>query len=474
MRRRPAKGCAKIQPPDPQAALLPYQAAWVKDESAIKLMEKARQIGLSWTAAYAAVERTARQGARYDQWVSSRDETQARLFVSDCLFWCNTLKAPVTDLGEVLIDPDSKATAHTLKLASGRCIYSMSSNPDAQAGKRGSRLLDEFALHPDPKKLYAIAEPGLTWGGTLEILSTHRGSQNFFNTLVREVREGGNPKNLSLHRVTLEDALAQGFLYRLQQTLPAADPRQAMDEAAYFEYVKSRAPDEETFLQEYLCQPADDQAAFLEYDLIASAEYPANMPWQTVENGPLTAGIDIGRHHDLTVLWVLEKLGDVFYTRHIECLKNLSKSAQENILWPWIAQCQRTCIDASGLGIGWVDDATDRFGTKVEGVTFTSSVKESLAYPVRGMLEDRRLRLPYDPAIRADLRSLRKTVTSAGNVRFEAERTPHGHADRFWALALALHANSNTPGPIDYIPGNPRPTAELMRGAHWSTAMEHY
>jgi hypothetical protein len=39
--------------------------------------------------------------------------------------------------------------------------------------------------------------------------------------------------------------------------------------------------------------------------------------------------------------------------------------------------------------------------------------------------------------IRADLRSVTKQTTEAGNIRFTAERTPDGHADRFWALALA-------------------------------------
>jgi phage FluMu gp28-like protein len=78
----------------------------------------------------------------------------------------------------------------------------------------------------------------------------------------------------------------------------------------------------------------------------------------------------------------------------------------------------------------------------VEGVTFTPKVKEALAYPVRSRMEDRGLRIPYDPVIRADLRSVTKQTTEAGNIRFTAERTPDGHADRFWALALAVHAAS--------------------------------
>ena len=93
--------------------------------------------------------------------------------------------------------------------------------------KRGDRVLDEFALHPDPSKLYTIAYPGITWGGSLEIFSTHRGTANYFNQLILEARHKGNPKKFSLHRVTLQDALDQGFLFKLQQKLPADDERLA-------------------------------------------------------------------------------------------------------------------------------------------------------------------------------------------------------------------------------------------------------
>src|SRR5690625_2631159 len=151
-----------------------------------------------------------------------------------------------------------------------------------------------MARHPDQRKLWSIAYPGITWGGGMEVISTHRGTHNFFNGLVREVRENGNPKNISLHRVTLQDALDQGFLWKLQQMLPADDERQAMDEAAYFDFVKSGCADEESFQQEYMCQPADDDAAFLEYDLIAACEYPPTLKWSERQGGRLYAGVDIG------------------------------------------------------------------------------------------------------------------------------------------------------------------------------------
>jgi phage FluMu gp28-like protein len=451
-------GAAKNKPAHSEGLFLPYQAAWVKDGSRLKLMEKARQIGLSWSTAYACVERTAMRGARHDQWVSSRDDLQARLFVEDCKMWAaGVLHAAAQDLGEVVLDPKEKHSAYVLRFANDRRIHSMSSNPDAQAGKRGGRVLDEFALHPDPRKLWSIAYPGITWGGNLEVISTHRGSHNFFNQLIREAREGGNPKKLSLHRVTVADALDQGFLWKLQQSLPADDERQDMDEAAYFDWVKAGCADEESFQQEYMCNPADDDAAFLEYDLIASCEYAQGATWQHIEGRDLYMGLDIGRKKDLTVLWVLERLGDVLYTRHIERLQNMSKPDQEKIIWPWLARGARTCIDATGLGIGWTDDAQLKFGaTRIEAVTFTPKTKEALAYPVRGRMQDRSVRIPYDSKIRADLRSVTKQTTAAGNIRFTAERTGAGHADHFWALGLAIHAASSPAAPIEFMSVGPR------------------
>ncbi len=444
-------GCARIQPKDKNAIFLPFQAKWVRDDSRIKLMQKSRQIGISWSTAYKADERTATAGAKWDQWVSSRDEMQARLFIEDCKQWARVLETAAQDLGVQVIDPEKKISAHVLQFANGRRIHSMSSNPDAQAGKRGGRILDEFALHPDPRKLWTIAYPGITWGGSMEVISTHRGSHNFFNELIREVNEKGNPKGISLHTVTLQDALDQGFLYKLQTVLPKDDERQGMTEADYFDFVKAGCADEESFLQEYMCQPADDDSAFLEYDLIASCEYDGNVDWQNIQGNDLYLGVDIGRKKDLTVLWVLERLGDVFYTRHIEALQNMSKSEQEKVIWPWIERCQRTCLDYTGLGIGWGDDAVDRFGQyKVECVTFSTKVKEQMAYPLRSRFEDRQIRIPYERTIRSDLRSVTKQTTASGNIRFTAERTPDGHADRFWALALAIEAASSPRAPIEF------------------------
>jgi phage FluMu gp28-like protein len=438
-------GKAKCIPAD--TLLLPYQAAWVKDESRLKIAEKSRQIGWTWATAYGLIRRKARKDARLDAWISSRDDIQARLFLEDCKAFAGLVNLAAKDLGEQVID-DGGHSAYVLAMANSLRLHSMSSNPDAQAGKRGDRVLDEFALHPDPRKLYSIAYPGITWGGSLEIFSTHRGSANFFNGLIREIREGGNPKGFSLHRVTLQDALDQGFLYKLQSKLPPDDPRQEMDEAAYFDFVRAGCSDEESFQQEFMCNPADDAGAFLEYDLIASCQYRPGDAWQTPEpGGEWFVGVDVGRDHDLTVIWVLQKLGGVFYTREVVELQAVEFAAQEAELYAILErpEVRRCCIDASGIGRQFAERARKRFGSyKVEEIKFTAPVKEELAYPLRAAFEDRAVRIPDGKPLMADLRAVRKETTASGNIRFTADRGKNGHADRFWALALALHGGKRT------------------------------
>jgi phage FluMu gp28-like protein len=462
-------GRAKIKPP--RGFFLPYQKRWIDDGARLKLMEKARQVGLSLSTAYRATEKTADEEAKFDIWVTSRDDLQARLLIEDCKFWANKQRIVSDDLGEVLLEP-GRGSVRVLEFANGKRINSLSSNMDAQAGKKGPRVLDEFALHPNPRALYEIAYPGITWGGQLEIISTHRGSGNFFNTLVNEARHKGNPKGFSLHRVTLTDALEQGFLAKLQATLPADDERQAMDEGEYFNFIRAGCADEESFQQEYMCQPADDAAAFLSFDLIdpctfkgaddlRRGEAPAwfrRWPstgrglfapgWWPAASADLFLGVDLGRTRDLTVLWLIERTGGVLLTRMVIELERTPFEFQEGAFDELMERLpvRRAAVDATGLGMQFAERAQQRFSKyKVEALRFTGPVKEQIAFPVRSAFEDKSLRVPNDRQVIADLRKVRKETTAAGNLRFVAEHDGEasGHADRFWALALAVHAGSH-------------------------------
>ncbi|MDR3273731.1 MAG: terminase family protein [Puniceicoccales bacterium] len=428
---------------------LPYQKKWIADDSRLKIMEKSRQIGITMSTAYRLVRLHASEKFTFDSWVSSRDELQAKLFINDCRNFANIFQSFAKLYGMEIFE--QKTCSFSITFSNGSSINSLSSSPDAQAGKRGTRILDEFALHQDPKQLFIISLPGITWGGQLEIVSTHRGSNNFFNALISDIRENGNPKKFSHHRVTLEDALNQGFLTRLQSKLSADDPRKTMTNGEYFDHVKSSCPDDDSFMQEYMCQPNDDRSAFLSYELIDGCTFSKLDDWALSFDAmrrsryDFCLGVDVGRDHDLTVMWLLEIQEGFLFTRRVICLKNEPFASQERALCEFaqLPNLRRICIDQTGIGRQFYERACECFGKyTVEGITFTNSAKEQLAYRVRTAFENCLVKIPNDDYIRADMRAIKREITFAGNVRFAADRGKNGHADRFWALALAIHASA--------------------------------
>src|SRR2546426_2606444 len=104
-----------------------------------------------------------------------------------------------------------------------------------------------------------------------------------------------------------------------------------------------------------------------------------------------------------------------------------------------LPQLKRACIDATGLGLQLAERAEERFGWKVEPITFTAPIKEEMAFGLRTDFEDRKIRIVRDDKLRADLRGIKKEVTLSGNIRFLGE-SRDSHCDRFWALALRQQA----------------------------------
>ena len=112
------------------------------------------------------------------------------------------------------------------------------------------------------------------------------------------------------------------------------------------------------------------------------------------------------------------------------------------------------------------EEAEERWGARVESVAFTAPVKEDLAVTTLRVYQDGAARIPVDQDLRRALNSVKKVVTSAGNVRYDAVRSERfGHADEFWAGALGLHAaNDNAAGPVVVLGGAPRRALKLSRG----------
>jgi phage FluMu gp28-like protein len=426
------------------AYFLSYQRQWIEDSSRLKLCQKSRQIGLSYADSYDSVRKAAVAPAR-DVWVMSRDETQARQYIRYCKRWANILHYAATDHGKAVFKlHDGKAAqVQVLSFASRASIYALSSNPDAIVGKTGHVKLDEFALHKDQRTLYAVAKPVIQWGGTLSVISTHRGASTVFNELVTEILEQGNPMGWSLHTIPIQKAVAEGLVEKIN----AANGK-SISREAWLAQQRAECIDQEQWLQEYCCVPADEAAAFIPYELINACTDPEiglltleELDDSCAEGVELFLGVDVARKKDLCVMDVGERVGDVVWDRLRIELLNQPFSVIEEHLYRLLRlpQLKRACIDATGLGLQLAERASERFEWKIEPITFTARTKEELAIGLRVDLEKRHVRLPDDDKLRADLRGVRKEVTLSGNSRYAGE-SEGSHCDRFWAKALRQYA----------------------------------
>jgi phage FluMu gp28-like protein len=75
----------------------------------------------------------------------------------------------------------------------------------------------------------------------------------------------------------------------------------------------------------------------------------------------------------------------------------------------------------------------------------TAPAKESLASRILAAFQRGDVSIPHHRPLIDDLHSVQRTLTLSGNVRYAAPREEGSHADRWTAMALALHAAGSAP-----------------------------
>ncbi len=443
-----------------QKYFLEYQQNWLRDKSKIKLWEKSRRIGATYTQSYEdvtdAIEKTVPS-----VWFTSADLSAAREYIDYSAYWAHLFHVAAQKLGEQIIDSEQDIKAFVIQLSNGVKIHAISSNPKAFRSKGGKVILDEFAWHDDQDKLWAAARPVITWGYPLRILSTHNGQTNIFYKFIQDIKKGR--LKWALHTTTIQEAVKDGLLDKILKRKATQKER---DE--WLSEQHANCYDENTWLQEYCCQAVDETQAFLTYDMITSCESDVLRSLDGIPN-PLYIGVDIGRKKDLTVIWVVEAVGKVKFTRMVKVLEKAPFRVQREALFEVLRhkQARRCCIDATGLGMQLAEEAEEAFGKyKVEGLTFSEAVKEELASPLRSEFEDRTFWVPADHDVREDLHSIRRFTTKSQHIRFDvAASDVNGHADRFWAAALANHAAKRSYTGVPVITsGSRREALKIVQG----------
>jgi len=436
--------------------LLPYQDCWVDDKSGLKVIEKSRRIGISWAEASDAVLHAA-AGAG-DIYYQSYDKDMTRGFIDDCAEWAQHFQKAASAVGETLLDDEAGAIqVFRIGFARGKEIRAMTSSPRGFRGKGRPgdiAIIDEAAFIDDLDEVLKAAMAFRMWGGAVHVISTHDGEGSPFAVLCRDITDGVQPG--SLHTVTLKTALDQGLYKRicLKTGQPWSAKAQAQWEADLRAEYGRRAG------EELDCVPSSGAGAWLAWEAIRDCrDKLAGIPERT-GSGQVHIGIDVARRRDLWVAAVLERVGDVKWCRDLIVERDIAFSKQRAIVRDLVDRYRpaRVAVDQTGMGEAFVEQLRDDHGSlRVEGVLMTTPRRLDVATALREAVEDRHLRIPEDDDLHRDLHSVRAEAGPTGAPRLIAQSAgTDGHADRFWAIALACAAAAACVPEYNYIPAGDR------------------
>lgn len=430
-----------------------YQKDWIDDDTRFKLAVKSARIGFSYATGVDHIfRRLERPGTTTT--VLSPSQPQSVEFVDTCKKNVQAIGAVAQTYDEFWKD-DISATdflVQRIQFSNGSRIMALSANPRTARGYPGDAVLDEFAHQQSSYEIWAAIFRQVALGNRLDALSTPNGEQGKFFDLAKDlgltdgIAPNPNPvfrKPWSGHWIDVHRAVAEGCPIDIDE-------------------MRAGIKDADTWAQEFCCAFLKVTGAWLPVELIQSAEDgSATIDWPDsyTAKGALYSGIDVARTHDQTVMWMVEKLGDLSVTRMVLPLHAYPFPKQYSTLDPWVRMTTRTAIDSTGMGIALYDLLLQTNGGRVMGISFGGTndhgvrMKVDLAVKFKRALEAVKFRIPYDPQIRIELQSIKKEATGGGGVTFDAprielesavagsqKRKVFAHADRFWAAAMAEFA----------------------------------
>jgi phage FluMu gp28-like protein len=460
---------------------LGYQQRWAADPVPVKVIEKSRRIGLTWAEAgddalYAAEE------LGDDVWYIGYNKEMAEEFISEVAAWAKRYKLAAGEVEEeIFTDEDKDILTYRVRFASGHKVVALSSRPSNLRGKQGRVVIDEAAFHDDLGELLKAAMALLMWGGEVRVISTHDGEDNPFNELVNDIR-AGRLKGYSLHRVTLDDALADGLYQRI--CLVTGKNWSPEAEAAWRQELVDRYGDDAD--EELFCIPSQGSGTYLTRTLIErcmSRELPVLRlakdddftfapehtrigeieTWCEDTLAPLLAGLDparlgyvgqdFGRSGDLSIIMpLIERQNATFYAPCVIELHNIPFKQQEQILFYLINTLPRfghAALDARGNGQYLAEVTAQKYGAhRVSQVMLSESWYRDNMPRYKAAFEDQTIELPRDADIIADHRALKivKGVARLPETRTTGADTRQRHGDAAIAGALAWYATDQEGG----------------------------
>ncbi|EOA1531831.1 hypothetical protein ACH8KY_002488 [Salmonella enterica subsp. enterica serovar Braenderup] len=452
--------------PKDMPVFLDYQARWFKDESQICIAEKSRRTGLTWAEAGRNVITAAkpkRRGGRNVFYVGSKQE-MALEYISACALFAKAFNqlAEADVYEQTLWDKDKKEEILTYMIRfpnSSFKIQALSSRPSNLRGLQGDVVIDEAAFHESLDELLKAAMALTMWGARVRIISTHNGVDNLFNQYIQEAREGR--KDYSVHRITLDDAIADGLYKRIcyvtgQVWSPEAEKKWRDD-------LYRNAPSKEDADEEYGCIPKKSGGAYIPHALIelamvrgipiltfeAPEDFLSRAAWLREseintwcekhlkpllnalnERSRYSFGEDFARRGDLTCFTLLEITEDLQKREAFRVeLRNMPYQQQRQIMLYILTRVTRligAAFDATGNGDFLAEAALERFGPEmVDSVQLSAKWYGEWMPKLKAEFEDQNIFVARHQTTLDDLRHI-KVV--AGTPQIDKGRTKDENA----------------------------------------------
>lgn len=485
--------------PGSDAVFLPYQQRWFEDQAPIMIAEKSRRTGLTWAEAGRNVINAAkprRRGGCHTFYVGSKQE-MALEYIAACALFAKAFNelAQADVYEQTFWDEGKKEEILTYMIRfpkSGRKIQALSSRPSNLRGLQGDVVIDEAAFHESLEELLKAALALNMWGNKVRVISTHNGVDNPFNTYIQDSREGR--KDYSVHRITLDDAIAEGLYRRICYVTGQTWSPEA--EKAWRDGLYKNAPNIESAEEEYGCVPKKSGGAYLSRVLIEAAmvadrsipiyryEAPEGFEEWTPEmreaevrawceehlkpelerlsdRNRHTFGEDFARRGDLTVFTPLQI--DPLLRKRVPFqveLRNLTYGAQEQIMFYICDRLPRLiglAFDATGNGGYLAEQAALKYGsTMVDQVALSLAWYAEWMPKLKGEFEAFNLQIPRHQNTLDDLLSIKVEkgvpVIDKGRTK-DLESTSSKakrHGDSAISLAMAVRASFMQAGAIEF------------------------
>lgn len=420
---------------------LPYQKEWLEDRSDLKIIEKNRRCGISWTDSADSVLDAAPANGWTNTYYMSFNKDNCRQYIEDAGEWAKKLGFAASEIieeEEPLLDDEEKSiTTYRITFSSGAEIMGLPGVSRSLRSKQGNVVIDEAAFFDDLDSVLQAAKALVMWGGRIRVISTHNGDDNPFNILIKNIRSG-KEKEWSLHRITFREAMAQGLYKRIclkqgRKWTPEAD-KKFMDKM-YRIYgdnpdeeldVIPRASGDRYFGRGLLDHATADADS---YDMrrlecsdsfLHKSESFKNREVEKFFNqevrpvlgaleGQVFGGNDFGRSGDLTTYWFAEEVSKTqLAVRLIVEIKNAPFEQQQlfnDYVTDWLSERKKfggLAIDSRGNGQQIGEHAMLRHPGASIQVMETNAWYAKYGTDLHGLMESGDFTVPDDETIKAD------------------------------------------------------------------------